>query len=57
MLFKFEGSFQRVICYWPFLLRVLPDAGISDIVFDDAKFWGAGLCLFVFMAQHLLLGA
>ncbi len=40
------ASFQRVICHWLFLLMVLPDSGIPDIVPDDATFWGAGLCFF-----------
>ncbi len=39
-------SFQCVICKWPFLLMVLPDSGISDILLDDATFWGAALCFF-----------
>jgi len=40
------ATFQRVICPWLFLLMVLSDWGISDIVPDDARFLGAGLSFF-----------
>jgi hypothetical protein len=34
-----------------------PDTGTSDVVFDDATFWGAGLFFFVLVAEHLLVRA